>query len=971
MRSFFIILGTAAALMCAFAMYVHLSAPPGREADPADGAAPIPVANADGQTYMTGAWSNLYDKDGQLYGRLRSAKCVPEADGLWHLTEPEAEFFQKDGQIAHMSARDGDVRLGQQTHNESLGNGPIDPPSQGTLNDVTVRLYSDEAAESNGDPEMTLHMDNTRFDADTYRLYTVAADGIAADQIPITIRGRQVDFDGRGLLLEWNGQAHELRSLVISHEQAMTLRQQSPSPTTKPARETSATKKSGSPVHVYLATFEGGVHVTQSGQERISSPVMTVMMATGSSTKQADGNPPVAPSAEKSKTNEQPLTVTWGGEARIVPTTLTPANALAPGQSIIRFWGGEVHVAENGMTMVGTDMSYDNASQSGVAIGSAEKSLVMNFANKDGKNTGTVVTQKARFSQLNKQVVLGPGAGAFANPTSKTGDVMNAAWDQSCNLTLAGSGDRFELQQAALIGNASIHDGPKGAPEKLKLTAQRIDTDFAQQPAPVDPAKAKAGKEPGTEPVLKRLIASTHANCVIHETGRPDRTIGADKLTVEIAQDDADKPYPHFVTAEGNVRAEQDEQVLTARRMDATMVQDTSKGKNNGEPKPQIIVADGDVHLHGKHGETASGDNLTVETHGNDQWMTLIGSPAATVTSDKRTLTGHELRLRPGENWAMVNGAGGVEGLVTAKPGKPDQPIHAKWNTSATVLGNENKVDILGGVEADTTEAAGTKMIVQGDHAILILSAKPSTQPSKATTKKSAPDSSLGGVAFDPFKDKQVQYVTLLQHASLESTLLAADKSILKRQFIEGDEIDSDVVNQHVVVPGAGRMLLEEHRKRNETEKSPVSGQGATAISWAKKFTYDLSAHHAVLDGSVNINHVPDNKASPTSMVADQVVVDFEPLAPGAADSTPPLKQMTATGHILIQILSQSGSKLIEANSVIYDPKTQTLTIKGTPTADVIITDTKTNGQESCEQAIVNVRTNDFQAINVSGNGRR
>jgi len=169
--------------------------------------------------------------------------------------------------------------------------------------------------------------------------------------------------------------------------------------------------------------------------------------------------------------------------------------------------------------------------------------------------------------------------------------------------------------------------------------------------------------------------------------------------------------------------------------------------------------------------------------------------------------------------------------------------------------------------------------------------------------------------------------------------------------------------------------LAEQNLQRlieNVGDKSPTSGQGTTAFAWAKQFTYDESANQAVIEGSVYIKHQPDSpRASATSMAADKVIADFTAPPPSAPPSSggeeqPKLSHLHAAGHILVR----SQDKLIQAISVDYDPTTQVLTIDGSSLEPVIITDAKDSSEETCEQAWINLATNEFRALNVTGHAR-
>jgi lipopolysaccharide export system protein LptA len=988
MRSFVLIITTTAVLFAAFLVYARLASPPHRDAQQA-AAATVPVAAPRGnsnQTYATGAWSNLYDKDGQLYGRLRSRECIPRSDGQWHLTEPEAEFYQSDGQIVDLTANDGDVVLGQQTHRQDLLSGPVDPPSQGTLRDVTVTLYSGAAALQQHKPDMTIRMNNTHFDADTYRLYTVAqtdASGrtVPAALVPVTMTSRDADFDGTGMLLDWNGQTHVLKSLTIAHGRRLRLHSQPAAPATQEAAgKTKGAQTQPADLHTYLALFNGGVRVVQSGQDKIRSDQMLVTMSTGHEAQTrivSTSSSSDTTDADASPKDSEPLDVFWGGTLRVIPAS--PATVLKPGESIVRFTGNAVRVRDDSMTLVGTDVQYDNSSGIAVAAGSAAQPLHISFLDHDGTVTGTVIAVQAQYFQQTQHVIFnGSGKGTFADPDNADSS-MRVAWGRSCNLTLAGTGNQLQIQQADMIGNASVIDGPSDGPAKLRLTAGLIHTLF-EPAATAAPTAADANH---SSAVLRDMVAIGDAHCLIHNESGSDRALAGDKLTVEMGKDSAGKAFPKYITSEGRVHAQQEKQELWSDRLDATVAPATrptgsrkAAADDSSQFQLQTMLATGNVQVRNAQGSTAKGDTLSVDEPNNQPFVTLIGKPFATVTGSNRSMQGPKIELKPDEDWALATGPGQIDGLTAATASGSSQPMHAHWNGTATVLGPQNQIDILGGVQADSMEANGTKNTANADHAILYLAPRP---PAPTAVKKDPSNTPQ----FSMLKDKQIQTVSLRKNASVESTLLAADDSILRRAFIEGDEIDHDIPAQRLTVPGPGRMLIEEHTKpgaatrpSNSGEQSPAGGQGISAFSWTKKFTFDQATRQAVIDGNVQIRHQPDGKTSkPTALAADHVTADFLPAQGGSKKSAAAsagqeqlqLKKMTATGHVLVH----DGDKLIQADEVSYDPITEILTAGGADDDLVIVTDMKTGGEETFQEAEINTRTNQFTATNVSGHARR
>src|SRR5581483_376606 len=134
------------------------------------------------------AWVKSYDKTGRLASQFRAATYDPQAGGVWHMTPPTAEIFTAGGQIRRIDGHDGDVHM---PPGSSPDTGRSAPPSRGSLNDVTLRLYASAAMEDQNQPDLTVIVPNLAFDNDTFELYTegytdpATGKKVTADQLPV------------------------------------------------------------------------------------------------------------------------------------------------------------------------------------------------------------------------------------------------------------------------------------------------------------------------------------------------------------------------------------------------------------------------------------------------------------------------------------------------------------------------------------------------------------------------------------------------------------------------------------------------------------------------------------------------------------------------------------------------------------------------------------------------------------------
>src|SRR5688572_5595540 len=169
-------------------------------------------------------WIKRYDeKTGELSSQFKGSRYTPQKDGTVDVEKPEAEFFSDDGkQRVRIEGISGNVlmELGPQEDDSSIGPaGQSQMPSRGKLLDVVVSVFEPVDAAT---PALVARMNNAAFDTETFRIATEAFNDsagktIEADQVPVVVRGRDYDFDGRGLVIRWNQRDRKLELLEIAH----------------------------------------------------------------------------------------------------------------------------------------------------------------------------------------------------------------------------------------------------------------------------------------------------------------------------------------------------------------------------------------------------------------------------------------------------------------------------------------------------------------------------------------------------------------------------------------------------------------------------------------------------------------------------------------------------------------------------------------------------------------------------------
>ena len=259
------------------------------------------------------------------------------------------------------------------------------------------------------------------------------------------------------------------------------------------------------------------------------------------------------------------------------------------------------------------------------------------------------------------------------------------------------------------------------------------------------------------------------------------------------------------------------------------------------------------------------------------------------------------------------------------------------------------------------------------------------------------------------FKNKDAGLVTLRDSAAVDSALMSVDgKTILQRFHLKSDVIEYDLPARHLSVPVPGQMLVENRAdprdeqarqaKRAKAKEGAKEGaeddpaasamnDGATAFQWARRLEFEESAGRAKMEGSVVVNHQPDDKGeAPVRVDADELIAEFVPETAvadakkgpdqpkervaagaetkGAAPSMARLrvKSFSAVGNILI---SREGAEL-SAGRVDYDPATEWVVARGSGRTPAVFTHPSGNGSATAEELWLNTKTWQVKVIDVS-----
>lgn len=204
-----------------------------------------PAPNDSGKMYGPGkgAWVKRYDTDtAQLLSRFKADDYQPRNDGWVVVKNPRAQFFMKDGKAISIEGDTGEIVMDDQNRGGAKGlPAAKDTPSRGRLHNVRIKLFHEitspeKQMEEQATAEflkehlgLTISLENAAFNNESFKITSEPIKGrggrptIPADEVPVTLRGVDYDFDGRGLTILWNERDRRLQYLEVVHGEKLTI----------------------------------------------------------------------------------------------------------------------------------------------------------------------------------------------------------------------------------------------------------------------------------------------------------------------------------------------------------------------------------------------------------------------------------------------------------------------------------------------------------------------------------------------------------------------------------------------------------------------------------------------------------------------------------------------------------------------------------------------------------------------------
>ncbi len=987
-------------------------------------------------------WVNQLNEHYELAYRFRGDNFDPQSNTAVKVTHPAFEFFTED-QMIQVMGETGMVYLpSREASAKTATAGPAlsGMPTRGTMKDVTIKVFEVDRATGEPSPNemVSATMDNVSFDNDTLRIETegFTKDGrdVPRDMVPVVVRGRDYDFDGEGLSMTISKGDRSIQRLKIDHGHRLlikhpgamdtqvgtTARPGSPgglgwdAPGTMLA--SSDPKATAPPVkeekrQIYRATFYHELKIVQGDgtvrgeqmQVDFSSKASEVTSSAAPSTAPSGATPavPVAgalipPGAATVPTPttgpaEDPVLITWNGPLELVGNGGDPT--LASKQAVVTITGNPVVLEQRGMVAQAPAVQYRKLEQLATLVGSDASPVVLS----DDKHS-VVRTPRLTWDKRKGEAVLTGTSVVRADADSGDGTAKVPtviSWTDKATLSFASAGGKGEAKQgsagsdngakrirtAVLEGDVSV-DHPE-----MNLASKKLTVEF-------DPRGPRTGEDSGA--FGGGGIASAHAEGSVLARmpgtgGKPDSAMQGDELFLFTKPGAGGKRYPSEIKSNGNVRATDGKQDLTADHL-AIELLPSRAGLSAGSSKVQALTATGNVVARTDDGTLVRTDTLVAKNVAEAPDITLSGRMSTVEGKDGgwKMASASDIHYTKNDGQAAIPGPGVLTGIQKAEaPGEVDKPFKATWTDSAHLDLKANRVDVAGNVSLETRDKDGG--VDTGTGKTLTVTLVDADKTATANGAKPDQDTSAG-----PLGKKQVKSFDFGGDVRLQS-FLASDTEVLRQVNLAAERLLYDA-SKGLDVPVPGTLFFFDRTQKEAVkpggpstpevapkpenapkpgEKLP-SGKGTTGIDWRDSMDYDLATHAVTFNGAVHFAHRPLAPAAnadpnvpeePFKLNSDKMVATLASSAKqdpsvkrsGSADlESSQLRSVVSTGNVVFT----GRGVMLHAQEIDFDPEDQMLVAIGSEREPVQFDEVKGAATGTATYLRYNLKTGQIEELN-------
>lgn len=873
----------------------------------------------------------------RVAARLQSRSTEPLPERRYAMEEPEAWVFLRDGRTLHVRA--DRARVYQPQRDQA--------PESGTMSgNVVVSLFEPR---SNGSPVvigvdrpvLTARSPTLTFDLNLGEVSTTDRLVVRTDELEFTGTGFKAIFNEirerpelvevrRGESIRYLGRPGPQVGALPPRAGASALTPVAWQPPARARGSTPEPSAPAGPVHSYYhAVFSESVVLTQ-GPRQVKADRLQVWAHL------VDGAFPegaVAPLATLEESSPRPARLSQSpvstGERPAQTLPPSPREGPAPPDRIPGSPDDVVMTWSGSLVMRPVEQAPPELSTDDLAIrATAESTGLVTFADPERGAGGRCASLE--YGLTSRQLALiGVGPASVTIEARDQGSVEAVRLDLDLGAGLAHASGPSLYRDAS--GNAQI-----SCAEQADFVFRVVD-----------------GK---LTPQLQEALFTGRVQAV-----KDDASLRAQFLRAEFTPIDADR------TALSRLHAEDAGRVVAESRSSGTLRAlslDVSFRPGPGDPEPTLLVAQGRVDGRTRDATLSSGfleANLARETDGSIEVVSATMREGVRFSQAGVTARADEIRVEPGRELAELTGEGAFVTRDGTKIAAPQLHLDGQ-NGRVAAFGPWTFEHTEGREPSDNPQlrASGARGMTFDDTTGIAEGAgevKAVWTPDQLAMDTLVAErlrleltAGRGGAAAPERRENR----TLLRataigaveeredgaNATVESRRFATDSTaqsgrrLVRLLYLEGARLLADDENGTLDVPGAGRLVLADHRvvERAPAERSTVGvpdpaadGRGDTLFTWDGSMRMDRRSGEMEMRRGVWLTHRPLGAGDAINLVCERLVATTR-AREGSAGNTAletdaELVSATAEGAVYVAMGNPASgpAKELAADRVVYD----------------------------------------------------
>ena len=881
----------------------------------------------------------------RVAGQLTAAKSTPLEGKRYRMEQPRVWSFMRDGRTVYVEADSGQALIPDLT-----GSRPEDGAIKGR---VVAKLFDPTPDGSLPDPEttpalVTLRSDELKFDLRSGEFRFPGA---------VTLTGAQIDFEGRDVLVLVNEIDQQLELVRIERTTRCVFRPQDaadepppppvaattppPAPAIQPATPAPVAKTPKE--SFYDLTVEGNPRLVQGAREltgeRITGAVRlidnglrenaiagapikmpadpaSVLLGPKVKIRNAAFRPKPAqpPSRPRSESSQAPIELTWGGvmefkAAKQVPPQLANDDIYLKVTSSTD-GGVALRDQEQHVTVRGRMVEYFTTTQAGSIEGTDASPATL-----EKLGSGRAAARRFDAAPATGRVSaqgMGFIEGSMSSGAGKKRKAERLTWSKSAEFTFGVEQGRMSsrLERLHLEGDVKAAAADEGG----GLSAQNLLAQFTR----IDRASS----------FLSRVVATGGSKGWDSRGG----ALEAEELDITLARTgETSQSQPVSMKASGSVRASQQDAVLTASAVEATLEQ---LPKEDGRFATIVVeaTATGDVKFQRDDGVNAFTHLLTTRP---DRRQVTLSGPESRVGRGGSTIKGNTITMDGDKGTLAVEGAGefthtdpGRDAAADA-PAVPATEAKVSWARAmtfddatglVTCEGAAAATLVRGGLERDSLKAR--KVVVAIGPA-----------PAKDAAQPAAPAADPLKVAMPEGGDRPLLWALAegdaADPAGIELRRFDASNpsTVTRLMYLEGASIRADNQAGRLEVASGGKLLTMDRERAAAAPQGTMSARlggdtkGTALFGWSGSMTFDRSQGRAMLREGVTVTHKALADGAVTQLRCTHLTADLDVPGPESKSASAAFRAAQAQGSVW---LSARDSEMV-ADSLTFDALTSTV----------------------------------------------